>query len=108
AATITSTATTPTIMKRFPGFFSSAATESKVPKFAWCAGSARLSSFFGGTAKGTTSMAGAVLIGSTLDTAGAGAAAARTTAGAGLITTGGGAIGAGAATAARAAATGAD
>src|SRR6478736_10559349 len=65
AAAITSTATTPTIMNLLPDFLSSAATESNVPKLARGAASARLSSFFGGVARGTTSR-GALLIGSAL------------------------------------------
>src|SRR5215831_1032259 len=92
-AAITNTATTPIIMNRLPGFLSSDATASNVPKLAFGATSARFSSFFvGGVANGTTS-SGMLLMGSTLATAGAAARGAEVE---GLITTAGGA-GAGAA-----------
>src|SRR4249920_3094434 len=87
-AAITSTATTPIIMKRLPGFFSSDAIASNVPKLALGATSARFSSFFvGGVANGTTS-SGTLLMGSTFAMAGAAARGADVE---GLITTAGGA-----------------
>src|SRR5262249_10700814 len=85
-AAINNTAAMPININRLPGFFSSAATVSKVPKLARREVS-RFSSVFGGVASGTTSIGAALLAGSTLDTTGA---PGRGADGPGLITTAGG------------------